>query len=147
MKSLFILVLIAVFALNMVSSCYSGRKSLASTEVASSAGENQVKLSPFAKQLVRDLEQESLGQTPFAPSGLFQDKYPLEELDGVYYLRATIKVGPDFNQLDAEQLGVRFNPPAGNIITLMFPVNRLPELIKLKGIEYFDYYPGGAPTE
>lgn len=104
--------------------------------------EDRVNVSPEAKKLLADLQQEDLTQHPFKPSSNLINKYALERSGDTYYIRGLMKVTREFDDASLVHLGVMMSPPAGDIVPVVCPVHQLPTLLQQKGITYFDF--GGA---
>lgn len=67
-------------------------------------------------------------------SNIFPKKYSYRDFDGISYLSSIIKVNQGFNEEDIRKFNCKIGSRFGNIITLYIPINRINDVLKVKGI-------------
>lgn len=88
-------------------------------------------LSPNAALLILDLKNKRNLET-------LQQKFPLIQTKGAYYVSALMKTSTDFEPSRLRELGVMINTVAGSIISVLIPLEDYSNIVHLENIEYIE---------
>lgn len=88
------------------------------------------KLSPRTKLYLSELEENQKAQ--------IQRNYVYRQTSEGLYMSAVIKVGNGLNEAELKSNGIKVNTKAGNIWTVMIPINDVAAFTKTQGISYIE---------
>lgn len=88
------------------------------------------KLSPRTKLYLSELEENRKAQ--------IQHNYIYRQTNEGLYMSAVIKAGAGLSQGELNSRGIKVNTKAGNIWTVMIPINDVAAFTKTQGIEYIE---------
>lgn len=87
----------------------------------------------FWNDLKKDLDDYDINN--YTPGEAFIQKYKLRKVDDIYIVSGFIKTKPDFEATSVEGLGGVIANYTETLNTFRIPLNKLPEMIWLEGIE------------
>lgn len=133
---LFIVLIITVF----MSSCISSNNKAEKETAKSVSSEYLFDLSLHTKLFLQELDKEIAIQKKggFIPSEKFIEKYNTQKIEDVHSISGFIKINDDFKEADFVSLNIKTGSKAGEIMTVIIPLDKMSKFLELKGINYFE---------
>lgn len=85
------------------------------------------------KQLWKDLAEEK-----FNPSQALSEKHSLRKENGTYVVKGFLHPDASFDKEKFRRLGGKSTVETDSVFSYSIPVEKLPELVKMKGIKYIE---------
>ncbi|RLD37624.1 MAG: hypothetical protein DRI74_06235 [Bacteroidetes bacterium] len=97
-------------------------------------------LSLHTKLFLQELDKEIASKKDgnFIPSEEFIEKYNIQKIEGDYSISGFIKVDGNFREADLVSLNIKMGSKAGEIMTIIIPLEKMAKFLELKGIKYFE---------
>jgi len=123
-----------------MSSCISSNNKAEKETAKSSSAEYLFNLSLHTKLFLQELDKEIAIQKKgdFIPSEQFIEKYNIQKIGDVHSISGFIKISNDFKEADLNSLNIKMGSKAGEIMTVIIPLEEMNKFLKIKGISYFE---------
>ncbi len=133
---LFIVLIVTVF----MSSCISSNSKAEKEATKTVATEYLFDLSMYTKLFLQELDKEIAIQKrgDFIPSEEFIEKYNVQNISDVHSISGFIKINSEFMESDLNSLNIKMGSKAGDIMTIIIPLDEMSKFLKIKGIKYFE---------
>lgn len=122
-------------------SCKPGRNIAQTPTAKATIMDSTLPVSAKTKMFMLELQNEMKATKKvikeFVPSAQLADKYSLQKIKGIYYVRGFIKVNKDFKPEQIKAIGGYCGRPAGDIRTVQVPLKSFYRFLEQKDITYF----------